>query len=235
MLFKFLEKPIEITTYVPTNYSFANIYSPIKPSSHFIPNWWKNVPKSNEKFLTTRSCVGILKTFQTGYVLPMWCDLSLTINEDLSWRYQFSDSLSSLIHHSNKQMSGFSDNYFIFKIDSPWIIETTHEINFFVCEPFYFSKFEKPYSIASGIVTTFTKQCTTNFFLFIEKKPNDIFINLNTPMLHIIPITEKKIKFKTEVISNEEYIYKSNTHSAGISFHSKGLNMLKILRKQKNG
>ena len=242
MLFKFLEKPIYVTAYLSSDFSFVNTYSPIKASSHFIPTWWKNTPKSeiqgwkNNEFIgstTTKSCLGIIGTFQNGYVMPLWSDVSIKL-EPNRFSYKFSDEMTKLQFHSNQQAPGFHDDYLICKVNSPWLIESSENINFLFCDPI-FATGQKNYSAIYGIIPAFNGYLNSNIFLLFKKEPSEIFIKHNTPLLHIIPITEKRIIFKTEVINFEEYTKKASIITRKFSFLSKGLNMLKILRNQKNG
>lgn len=243
MLFKFLEKPIEITASVSPEYAFVNTFSPIEKSSKFIPKWWKKTPKSsmtiteNNKIiqnLTTKNCPGIIGTFQNGYIVPMWCELLMRVEND-RWIYQFSDTMSSIHEHSNDQMIDFHPNYHIVKISTPWMISTSTDVNLIFLDPFYHFPKERNYYVPYGISPLIDKNFKINCFLFIKKEKKEIFIPHGTPLLHIIPITEKKIKFKTEVVKNEEYSIKQAIAGASTHFISNGLNKFKILRNQKNG
>ena len=84
-------------------------WAPIEPASKFIPKWWKGVPAHSdtsgvpaingpqysdsgtpqfETNLQTRAdgtiklCPAIHDWFNTGWVLPMWCDLHIELFED---------------------------------------------------------------------------------------------------------------------------------------------------------
>ena len=240
MLFKFLEKPIEITAFIMSDYAWVNTYTPIAPASKYIPGWWKDLPISSNRwginmehqvFNTVKSCIGIIGTFQTGYILPLWCDLAVKINSDGSWATQFADLKSVLTPHSNIQIAKFYDDFLYFKLESPWRLRASKEIKFIFCDPFYINQ-KKPYIIPYGIPTTIDKNIFLNPFIMMEKKSTDIIIEHGTPLLHLIPLTEKPIIFKTEVISAEEYLKIGNPK---ISFNSGPLKMMKILRGRKNG
>ena len=243
MLFKFLEKPIEITASVKPDYAFANTFSPIEKSSKFIPKWWRKTPKSSltisednkiTALLTTKNCPGIIGTFQNGYIVPLWSDLLMRIEND-RWIYQFSDGISSIQDHSNNQMVDFHPNYHILKISTPWTISASTNINLIFLDPFYHFPKERNYYVPYGISPLIDKNFKINCFMFVKKEKKEMFMPQGTPLLHIIPITEKEIKFKTEVITQEQYLIKQSIVGTSTSFVSNGLNRLRILRKQKNG
>ena len=118
---------------------------PPQPAKKYIPEWYKNVPpfiSKGEKIEikpeerrgrgTIKSCPVMVDWFLQGYVLPMWCDLYLEINEDESWtcRHSFSDKLmvahvaptdayiSWLPKHQKKNAVA------MLKIDCPWRMKT---------------------------------------------------------------------------------------------------------------
>ena len=73
---------------------------PPQPAKNYIPEWWKNTPsfipnmevdrpRPRER-ATIKVCPSVQDWFLQGYVLPMWCDLYLEINEDTSWTVDFS-------------------------------------------------------------------------------------------------------------------------------------------------
>ena len=240
MIFKLLEKPIEITALVDENYSFAKEYFPIEPVVKHIPKWWKELlPKSQfDKATqtakrTVKGCIGIHNTFKNGFILPMWSDLSIKYSSS-EWSYIFSDETSKLDFHNNDQMPGFYSNYRFFKITSPWLLLANIDIKFATVDAFYLN-IDKDYILPPGINETINKVCYTNIFLF--SKPNTdrpyetIFINAGTPIHHIIPLTEQKVTVKNEVISSSEY-KKLSTRLGSITFENKGLNIKNILAKR---
>jgi hypothetical protein len=210
MLFFFKEKPITITSYIPVNYSLVERFTPIANARDFFPNWWKNTPSSRfnwdimKRENTAKSCPGINGMLQKGAILPMWCDFALkTQGVDYSWQY--SDHMSTFNHHSNDQVPNFYSNYFIFKFESPWLIETP--VPLFYTFPHYLFTEPPDYIIPSGIVSPIQKSASTNIFMYTKREEEEkkYFIKAGTPMLQIIPLTEKKVIFKTEIVSRDDY------------------------------
>jgi hypothetical protein len=229
MMFFFKEKPIEIIAYLPPWVSSIAERYPIHPAKNCYPAWWKNL--SSGKFNwdemqprnTTKSCPGIINILQTGFIMPLWSDLAIEYNKD-KWKYQFSDKQSTLTMHTNDQAAGFYDDHIIFKVDSPWII--TSPVKLLYTEPTYLRgsqlPFIQPYGI--NVTTSKTNAEATNVFLFAKKEEQltQIIIPASTPLLHIIPLTEKNVNIKCVVLDSDEYLRKRSFQMSN-RFVSKGL------------
>lgn len=234
MLIKLLQRPIHITAFCNEEYTFANNYAPIQRASKFVPSWWKNLPKSKwdfdkfERVNTAKSCIGMIETFKNGYVMPMWCDLALKILPDDYIRYQFSDKISQLQFHPKEQAQDFLPNHYFIKLKSPWTLKSSENLKYMFSPPTFFNSVNPPYLIPSSVNATTDKIMATHVFLLIEKQdtPIEIFLKFNTPLVHYVPITEKPIKFTTEVISVSEY-NKMIYPFIGIQFNGRGLKVSK--------
>jgi len=228
MIFFFKKKPIEITAFVSDAFAFVNEYTPIKPAKEFFPKWWKDVSSSQfdwESFqtkTTVKSCPGIISSLSTGFIMPMWSDLAIEYGKD-NWKFQYSDQKSTLQQHTNKQMPGFYEDHWIFKLESPWQIRSP--VNLMYQHPFYLHNtpfsFIQPY----GMSTPNTNLHASNIFLFAKKEEgvNRVMIKNNTPLLHIIPLTENPVIFKTEVVNQQEYLKQLSIQSGVNSFASRAL------------
>ena len=71
---------------------------PPQSPKKYIPEWWKNTPpfisnkggkESQRDRSTVKVCPAIHDWFLQGYVIPMWCDLYVEINEDGTWTCNF--------------------------------------------------------------------------------------------------------------------------------------------------
>lgn len=244
MIFKFLEKPVTITAIISEENKYVNDYFPIVPSSKFIPEWWKNTPKSGwniENFSdmrTVKSCMGIIGTFQTGYIVPLWTDLAFRYYEQESkgyWEYQASDGTTSMDFHTNKQIPNFYTDSLFFKISSPWMFISSQDLKYCLNDPFYTTSQRRPYYIPYGVPESINNFMKINIFLMLKREPFNLLLNSGMPMMHIVPITEKPIIFKTEVVSKAEWANKTS-YDGRMSFGNTGLLAKKLLKlRNKNG
>lgn len=228
MLFFFKEKPIEITAVIHENYVVAHKTAPIVPARERFPDWWKKIPSSKfdwDEFgpsTSIKSCPGVGHTLQQGFIMSLWSDLAFKFEGD-TFRWRFSDNRSETTFQPRRSYPGFYEDYNTFNILSPWIMLTPVKLHY--SYPFYLLDSPPPYITPPGVVTPFLNTCATNVFAMFKQQVglNTYFIKKNTPMLHIIPLTEKKINFKCEILDDKEY----NKHRSAIStpthFVSKGL------------
>lgn len=239
MIFKFLQKPITITAVVSESFAFAQKYYPIVPSSKFIPEWWKNTPKSNfdlESFnlsRTVRGCPGIIGSFKNGYIQPMWSDVAFSHENENNWRFSFADNMSRIDMHSNTQFTNFYENYSFMKMSSPWFLRAPKNLKIFMVDPFYLTNEPKPYIIPYGFLEG--SSISLNYFFFMKKNQGveKILIKAGTPTVQIIPLTDKTIKFTTEIISNREYELMKRTHIVP-KFSNSGIERRKLLSRKKD-
>ncbi len=210
MLFFFKEKPHIITAFVNTDNASAAKLQPIAPAIKYTPKWWKEIPTSKFDWeamhhtLTVKSCPGIISTLRRGFVLPLWSDVAIKYNDN-SWTGQFADKKTGISWHEPSQSPEFYSDYWRLKLESPWIIESP--VDLLYTHPFYLFQQPVPYTTPPGIVSPFGKCMATNYFLFLQKRVEEtrLILKMGTPLFHIIPLTEKKVELKIEILEKEEF------------------------------
>ena len=211
-MFFFKRKPLIITSYISEEDSAILQYSPVIPSQKLIPEWWKQVGPGKFNWdnmrpeLNVKSCVGIINTIREGLILPLWSEIAIKTDES-GWKYTYADYKSQASVHQSKQAPGFFSDYYAFKLHSPWIIKCSEDnVKLSYSHPFYHFTSPTPYFTPPGIVSPVKKVYNTNIFLYLKKTENELIIELNTPLLQIIPLTNRTIQYKTEVLTSSEYI-----------------------------
>ncbi|CAB5221978.1 hypothetical protein UFOVP242_192 [uncultured Caudovirales phage] len=235
MLFFFKEKPVEFTGFVTERFQFANTLNPVVPASKIAPKWWRNVPQSSYNWenmhpdVTVRSCMGIVNTFKTGYIMPLWCDLAINFNET-GIKYNFADNASRIDFHGDKQAPGWYTDYVIMKIVSPWLFHISHDIKVLYSYPWYHFAEPSPYYQPYGINDNIQGIFESHQFMLLKKEQKQVMLNAGMPLAHIIPLTERRIKFKTEVISEQEYEKKRQNIATKPAFLRRGITLRKQLK-----
>lgn len=240
----FKKKPLVIDCFVSSSDSYAAALAPIRRSSHFIPEWFKKLPKSNTVFnsidsdqyyrrsLTARGCVGITNQLTAGFIIPMWSDVNIT-TRGADWRYQFSDCRSTIMHHGSEQAKGFMNGTMFLKLESPWIFKSSRPIKYIVQPCFYHLDTQPEYTVVPGINEPTSMHNVVNTNIFINIKVSDderhYFIKHNTPMVQYIPLTDQSLKINVEVI-DEQLFTKFNSNKVYQTFNNKGLSGKKIIR-----
>lgn len=68
--------------------NFKDIIKP-EPANRYIPRWYShNKPSNIPNASNVKNCIGFIDYFKAGYVIPLWCDLEIGINElgQISWK-----------------------------------------------------------------------------------------------------------------------------------------------------
>ena len=73
---------------------------PVQESRHFLPDWWTKTPMWQDDNVksenirnnlhnkgTIRRCPAVPEFMNMGFIVPLWCDLSIRIFENGSWEW----------------------------------------------------------------------------------------------------------------------------------------------------
>lgn len=230
----FKKSKIVLDCFLPESFSYVKEYAPIQSASKFYPQWWKELEIEHFDFdkmhavTNMKSCQGFVNVFRHGFILPLWSDFSLKIDENGFYQYSYSDMKSSLDAHPNEQAGQYYKDYYFFKIISPWLIDSNKKDLYVNVMPCIWNHTEPtPYITPYGI-TNFNSNPGTNIFLLLKKEPQKIFIDYKTPMLHFIPITEKEIVLRHHVITDIEFNKKNSEKSIPLTFNRKQINQDRV-------
>jgi hypothetical protein len=190
----------------------------IPRASQFIPEWWKNLPKTiygpNENGMavprqTMRSCAGFIDLYNRGHILPMWSDVLLEINET-SYTWQFADhNAPGIVEHGKHQYTTEEykfDHYRHAKLEAPWLVRCNKDVKFLAIEPTY-NNLVNDYGIKylPGVVD-FKYQHGINVNLLLPAQIRRIKINHLDPLYHWICLEDDyNVEFKSIVVDSLEY------------------------------
>ena len=224
-------------------------YAPIQKAANFLPEWWRNLPKTVPDnvgvnriipLTTMKYCSGFTGLFSKGIILPLWSDLRILIGERQDpnlpghddYHYQFSDLRSEIKSHLEIQYTGIypTNTYQHLKILSPWHIRCNEDIDFVVIQPTWNLNKQENISVPPATLN-FKHQSATHVNIFWRreegKKLHDI--PFGQPLLHLIPLSERKIRLQHHLVSVEELnrIISVNTSTSFINKYKKNINMIK--------
>lgn len=206
----FFKKSIILNCY--TSRSDVFNYFPIQETKKTFPKWLKTLKKSyfnsvEDCLYTVKNCPAFVDYFLTGFTLPLWSDLALTVgkNGTDAYRWQYSDCRSQIDFHSLDQMGLDIKDYQHFKLLSPWVFSCSEDINFLWSRPSWrFGDMPETVQILDGVVN-YKINAATHINMLVKKteKNQNILLSAETPMAHIIPLTERKIVLKTHLVTEE--------------------------------
>jgi len=186
-------------------------YFPIASARQFIPDWWKEIPNDlvhpgheneikslSNKANTMKRCPGIIEYYKKGFMLPLWCDLEFIVDKG-----DVSISIAHLIgekgyeSHLSVQKGRFlsEDVWKHVKLVSPWQFESSEKIDFLYLQPHWnLNNLNKNILIPNGLIDFFF-QYATEIQMFVNREYDGVVsITAGTPMIHFVPLTDKKIK-----------------------------------------
>lgn len=216
-------------------------YFPIEHMYKFFPDWWKNTnPYYTSKddiveceLPTIKKCNGIIDLYKTGFTLPLWSDLKIETTSDGTYAYRFVTGSSEIVEHPKSQYPTIYDRYIHMKINSPWLFGEKSGIKFIINSPKWnhLNNDLNFIDILPGCMD-FKYQPATNINIFLPKADNKFLLPHNTPLFHIIPLTENDIEIKNHLISKTEWEDKQELMGAHVSFNNIKNNRIKLLKSK---
>jgi hypothetical protein len=237
-------RPIHIDAFT-FNEEVYKFYSP-KNSKDYIPNWWKSLPASythdanfpQVQFSTMKKCTGVIEIFKSGFIIPLWSDLALTLKNTEgagSYGYQFADNTSVIEAHPTKQYEGFTDKHTLqhLKLVTPWRLREKTGVKFVCMQPTWsLQNLNSDITILPGI-SDFKYQDSTNIQMLVRyptyNLTTSLLINVGTPMVHMIPMSDRPIKITTHLVDRVKY---NDMGNSGVTFSGAYLQRKKMIDQQ---
>ena len=212
-MFFFKRKEIIVDCFTP-HYDIYESYRPL-PANNFIPEGWKSLPKTiNMKALqrsnmeiprgTMKMCKGFTNLFSSGFIIQLWSDVALDSNTDPMSQIAASNSIFFNSHPDYQMWDGLYRGYKHVKFSSPWALveKTGVKFTWNRCDWHNTDIADKMHMVSA--VTDFKYQHHANMNIFI--KDNSIVkLTAGQPMVHLIPMSEHKLKLKYHLISLQEF------------------------------
>jgi hypothetical protein len=219
-----------------------------KPTSSFIPDWWKKAPyeegsNSLKSYFqgNIKSCPSFIDYFRLGYIVPAWCDVVLGYDKETKkWgarpthpSFKFAALENSLTIDTIPYEYQNSKALCTFKSISPWYVITEPGYSCLVLPLFF--EFNKDFSIIPGIVDTDIHH-RVNLDITYHSDEKEIWIKRGQPLFHILPF--KREKNSLEIIEGYDLDNKTfkrlTKHDAEVETQFRGNKAYVNLRKKNN-
>jgi hypothetical protein len=227
----FFMKPSTITIDAFTYHSGIHQYFPIKEARHFFPDWWKSLPKEavarakngmHVPIGTARTCAGILAHYTHGMIVPMWSDLQIQTTREGGFLHEYSAGtmMPQITPHGEPAITRL---FVALKIATPWMMKEKSGVNFYLNSPYY-NSLEKINRVSTtpGILN-FKDQNTVNLSVLLDKVDNTVSFAAGEPVIHLVPLSDKRVKVKCHLVDRTEYdnIYLTHYRSSFINTYHK--------------
>jgi hypothetical protein len=217
MMHFFVKSKIHLDAF--TNLRYVIEHAPVTNGIEAIPTWWKNLPKSSGGTFfptpTMKTCVGMHDYYNKSICMPLWSDVCISIEQDGSYKWQFSDFISTAEVHSPVQYKGFlpTNEYGHLKLRSPWLFYTKSDVSWVATNPIYNRLGFEDYTFAQGLLN-FNRQHSTNIQLFLNvSRPRTFTIPFGSVFL-FTPMSDKKVVLHRHLIGDQEFKSKSSFGAA---------------------
>ena len=189
----------------------AMTYAPIQRSSKFIPEWWRTLARSKTPFQTPmKHCAGLKYLYEKSFMLPMWTEFVVLLDQASSTSFA-GDQKTPVELHEPTERGTFApeDKNLHLKLVSPWVICCDEEI---YCSwvPATWNN-EQMYNVqVLPAIIEYKYQHDTNVNILVKREveTKHYKINLNQPLAHIVPMTDRKFKIVLHLVSEEELMEK---------------------------
>ena len=233
MLFNFKSKPLVVHCITSEATSHVYDYAPIQHANKFFPAWWKSSPKTTIDWEETnlqqsiKNCQGIQDHYAHGMIMPMWTELAISTNGTGGIVSQFSDGISTNDYQPLELRAGFRPDAINMKIATPWRFKSDKDV-YFSYQPVYWDQVERSnWEVMPGTVE-FYYNYSTNANLLVDITKGHAMLKHGQPLAHIVPLSERPLVIKNEMVSAREFDILCNNTRA-LSF----INKYKTIRRAK--
>lgn len=234
----FMKRPtviLDCFTFVNHAYRLA----PVAMGTKYFPSWWRALPTPPDKFSfdagvrnNMKHCTGLVDLYRKAVVVPLWSELTVRVDSAHTnqVQYHFSDQVSQAFAHDVDEYKGFVDpaGFQHLKLHVPWHLETKEDINWVAVPPVYNQNL-KEYQTMPGILN-FKHQYSVNTQLMFPRPATgvaDTTIPFNTPLLLLLPMSERRIEIRNHMLTVEEF---RRIEPYRITNRRAGMIMRKVLR-----
>jgi hypothetical protein len=212
-MFLFKHKKVVVDCFI-NDPSIAKLY-PIKKSIHHVPKWWNDLEHNvavptefgvDRPSPTMKTCTGFVYFFRDSWTLPLWTDIIVVTDKEGTYRYLCPRSMGNVVaqHPRYQYMNGFNDRIHI-KFNSPWRLCEKTGIRFVMMAADWTLIDKLPdIRVLPGFLN-FKYLSATNINCFFPLKDAEYKFEAGTPMTYLIPLTDKKVELKTQVVTEVEY------------------------------
>jgi dUTPase len=201
---------------------FNKILSWPKPSSNFIPNWWKEMelykkseenPSGNKVLVrggisnaSPKKCPPMLDAITSGYIIPLWSDVQISSNEGdlayMNWRVSVP---VFEIHGVQAEKIGTPPGYCrnVFKYRTGMYIQVPKGYSVLVVPPLGYR--DLPVQVVPGVIDA-DQTNSINLLLpcWIKSGYDNEIVERDTPIAQIIPFRREDWKMETDYMKNGE-------------------------------
>jgi len=212
-MFFFFRKPKVIVDCFIDSKIMAEAYA-IRRGIKCTPEWWQKLTPTcpvsisgvTEQIPTAKKCSGFMSLYKESWMVPMWSDVTLHTSSEGQFKYKFATGAdwATMFTHPPSQFTGGFPDKIHFKINCPWHLAEKTGVNF-VFMPAYWSLIDlfPGLGFLPGVIN-FSTNHSIHVNILASKVNARYDFAAGTPLVHLIPISDKEVVFKTHAITEQE-------------------------------
>ena len=213
---------------------------PVQLSQNFIPDWFikthKKIPNTHPKadVGTIKNCPAMPDFFKLGYVVPLWCDLIVNVENDGKYHWKSSNKeFKWQIHGDVQYKHHLPDNAqencaLVVKPDCPWYVKTPPGVSLLQMPLFY--HFNPDFTVLPGTIWTDIHHEINQ--QMVLHNYGETFITKGTPLAMYIPIRRETFDYTVRHQTPEDHEnFMISALKTASKFH-RGYKMSQLARKK---
>jgi hypothetical protein len=232
-MFWFKKKEIVVDTFTYNSTLIDNF--PIEQASKYYPKYFKDMPKfvdvkaTNDpnipdskmtiKTGTIKLCNGLTDLFSNGFIIPAWHEFNIEVTDSgkIVIPSVFQEITTYEVHPRWQYGDNIYKDHTHIKLVSPWLVYETSGVKFTWnrCD-WHRSDNSNSFNALSAVID-FKYQNATHVNAFVKNGTITRF-DAGDPFVHLIPISESRVKIKNHLISPNEWHTKRVNYQAHNSY-----------------
>ena len=168
-----------------------NLFPPV-PATQVIPDRFKQIPSTNENYMTVKHCMPMIEHLSSGYALRLRNDIEVIQNGN-TFKETFGKNGLAKHPHAQLPMKLYHREGDYLKLPNTWVVKTPDGYS----SMFYPVFGEERFKIFSGIVAT-DKYSSPVFIPGAITTDENFIIRAGTPIAIVFPF--KREEWKSEVL-----------------------------------
>ena len=205
--------------------------APVLPAKEFIPDWWKRVQRKIDTIDdkgTVRNCPSFPEYINQGFVVPLWCDLYLEIEQEGTWKWRTPDKNFSFATHNNTQFRDWLPRHMqdntslVVKPNCPWRVKTPPGWSVWQLPMYY--HYNTMFETLPGIIWSDIHHEVNQQMLM--KRYGEFFIPRGTPLAMYVPYERNKYTYEVSgpnaenaAWSNTAFLHVRSKFKGGYKLH----------------
>jgi hypothetical protein len=174
------------------------------------PDWFKHLPKNdltNEHHNNVRVCSGLTDLYSRSVSIPMWQDMSITIDPmgglDIDAPQP---NWSATTHPLHAQAPGAWPGYINVKLSSPWVIECEKDVQWTMMQPVWDQKQPHDYIVIPGnLEFKYQNQSNINMLFPIPEEPKTYTFKAGDIVAMLVPNFEEDYDVECSYMNHEKW------------------------------